>query len=122
MGVSRHSDPKRLVCLGKQACAKKRHMERPSDEERGALLAMLAAGKASAQKLTHARILLQAERRNKHREWEDARIAAALDVAVSTIAKVRRRLVAERQEVASVLLPPRREDARKPETARRGPI
>ena len=57
---------------------KKKYIVTLSDEERGALRAMITAGKASARKLTHARILLKAERRKKHREWEDTRIAGAL--------------------------------------------
>ena len=92
---------------------KKKYIVTLSDEERGALRAMIATGKASARKLTHARILLKAERRNKHREWEDTRIAGALDVAVSTIEKVRQRLVEEGLEAALVPRPPRREYARK---------
>jgi len=92
---------------------KKKYVVTLSDEERGVLRAMIAAGKASARKLMHARILLKAERRKKHREWEDTRIAGALDVAVSTIEKVRQRLVEEGLEAALVPRPPRREYARK---------
>ena len=88
---------------------KKKYVVTLSDEERGALRAMIAAGKASARKLMHARILLKAERRTGHREWEDTRIAAALEVAVSTIEKVRQRLVEEGLEAALVPRPPRRE-------------
>ena len=91
---------------------KKKYVVTLSDEERGALRAMIAAGKASARKLMHAQILLKAERRGQ-REWEDTRIAAALEVAVSTIKKVRQRLVEEGLEAALVPRPPRREYARK---------
>lgn len=92
---------------------KKKYVVTLSDEERGALRAMIAAGKASARKLTHARILLKAERRKERHEWEDTRIAGALDVSVSTIEKVRLRLVEEGLEAALVPRPPRREYARK---------
>ena len=92
---------------------KKKYIVTLKDEERGALRAMIATGKASARKLMHARVLLKAERRKKHREWEDTRIAAALEVSVSTIEKVRQRLVEEGFEAALVPRPPRREYARK---------
>ncbi|OGF03880.1 MAG: transposase [Candidatus Eisenbacteria bacterium RBG_16_71_46] len=98
---------------GKEACVKKKCVVTLSGEERAALQAMIASGKASARKLMHARILLKAERRDRHREWEDTRIAGALDVAVSTIEKVRQRLVEEGLEAALVPRPPRREYARK---------
>ena len=92
---------------------KKKYVVTLTDEERGALRAMITAGKGPARKLTHARILLKAERRHRHREWEDTRIAAALDVAVSTIEKVRQRLVEEGLEAALVPRSPRREYRRK---------
>src|SRR2546428_13112753 len=90
--MSRDPDAGRLIRPGKEACVKKKYVVTLSDEERGALRAMIAAGKASARKLMHARILLKAERRNRHREWEDRRIAGALDVAVSNLEKGRPRL------------------------------
>src|SRR3989442_12803823 len=108
-----HSASGRLIRSGKEACVKKNYIVTLSDEERGALRAMIAAGKASARKLMHARILLKAERRKRHREWEDTRIAGALDVAVSTIEKVRQRLVEEGLEADLVPRAPRREYARK---------
>src|SRR5256712_9533976 len=111
--MSRDPDAGRLIRPGKEACVKKKYIVTLDDEERGALRAMITAGKASARKLMHARILLKAERRKKHREWEDPRIAAALDVAVSTIEKVRQRLVEGGLEAALVPRPPRREYARK---------
>ena len=92
---------------------KKKYVVTLTDEERGALRAMITAGKGSARKLAHARILLKAERRKRQREWQDARIAAALDVAVSTIEKVRQRFVEEGLEAALVPRPPRREYDRK---------
>ena len=92
---------------------KKKYVVTLSDEERGALRAMIAAGKGSARKLMHARILLKAERRHGQREWEDSRIAAALEVAVSTIEQMRQRFVEEGLEAALVPRPPRREYRRK---------
>ena len=92
---------------------RKKYIVTLTDEERGALRGMIAAGKGAARKLTHARILLKAERRQQHREWEDARIAAALEVAVSTVENVRQRFVEESLEAALVPRPPRREYRRR---------
>ena len=92
---------------------KKKYIVTLTDEERAALRAMIAAGKGSARKLMHARILLKAERRQGQPEWEDGRIAVALEVAGSTIERVRQRLVEEGLEAALVPRPPRREYRRK---------
>ena len=92
---------------------RKKYIVTLTDEERGALRAMIAVGKGAARKLTHARILLKAERRKQHREWDDARIAAALEVAVSTVENVRQRFVEESLEAALVPRPPRREYRRR---------
>src|SRR3989442_10942550 len=117
-----HSASGRLIRSGKEACVKKNYIVTLSDEERGALRAMIAAGKASARKLMHARILLKAERRKRHREWEDTRIAGALDVAVSTIEKVGQRVVEEGLEAGLVARPPPRGDARQPGGKGGGPF
>ncbi len=113
MGLSRHSERGRLFRPGKEACVKKKYIVTLTDQERGALRAMIAAGKGPARKLTHARILLKAERRKRYREWEDTRIATAIDVAVSTVEKVRQRFVEEGLEAALVPRPSRREYPRK---------
>ena len=91
----------------------KKYVVTLTDEERGALQTMIAVGKGSARKLMHARVLLKAERRNRHPDWEDARIAAALDVAVSTVERVRKQLVEEGLDAALVRRTPRREYRRK---------
>jgi transposase len=59
--------------------------------ERGTVQRLVAAGTAPARTLTHARILLKADRDGPG--WPDARIAEALDVGLSTIARVRRAFV-----------------------------
>jgi transposase len=71
-----------------------------TDEERQNLHALLAAGKASAQKLTRARILLKADQAEGGPAWPDERIAEALDVGRATIARVRQRLVEQGLEAA----------------------
>jgi transposase len=91
----------------------KKYVVTLTDEERGALRAMIAVGKGSARKLMHARILLKAERRYRQPDWEDTRIAGALDVAVSTVERVRKQLVEEGLDAALVRRTPRREYRRK---------
>ena len=61
-----------------------------SDEQRSTLQHLLRGGTAPARKLTHARILLKADQ-----GLTDAAIAAALEVSVVTIWRVRRRFVTE---------------------------
>ena len=63
-------------------------------EERGELERLVAAGKAAARKLTHARILLLADT-TPGVERSDDDIVAALSVGPCTIARVRKRLVTE---------------------------
>jgi hypothetical protein len=46
-----------------------------TDEERQDLLALIAAGKAAAQRLAHARILLKADAAPGGPAWADGRIA-----------------------------------------------
>jgi len=71
-----------------------------TDEERAQLHHMLSAGKAAARKLTHARILLKADRNFEALEWTDAAISAALEVTPKTVANVRQAFVEEGLEVA----------------------
>lgn len=58
-------------------------------EEREQLAGLIAAGKAAARKLTHARILLKADQAEGGPGWTDQQIAEALDVSVATIERVR---------------------------------
>ncbi len=64
-----------------------------SDEERARLRTVMGHGVAPARTLTHARILLKADHGEAGPGWTDAAIAAALDVGLSTIARVRQRYV-----------------------------
>jgi hypothetical protein len=61
-------------------------------EERAALELLVSAGKGAARRLTHARILLQADTVAGGRQTDDE-IAAALGVGICTVGRVRRRLV-----------------------------
>src|SRR3954447_2168833 len=71
-------------------------------EEREQLQEMIAAGKASAKKLAHARILLKADAADGGPAWPDARIAEAAEVSVATVERVRQRFVEQGLEAALV--------------------
>ena len=78
----------------------KRYKVTLTDEERQELQALIAAGKAAARKLTHARIVLKADAAAGGPAWIDQRIAEALDVGVATVERVRQRFVEEGLEAA----------------------
>ena len=71
-------------------------------EERQGLQDLIAAGKAAAQKLAHARILLKADAAPDGSGWADDRIAEAVEVSVATVERVRRRFVEHGLEAALV--------------------
>jgi transposase len=71
----------------------KKYLVTLTGEERQSLQHLTTAGKASALKLTRARILLKADQAEGGLAWPDERIAEALDVGLSTIARVRQRFV-----------------------------
>jgi hypothetical protein len=54
---------------------------------------MITSGSAPARTLTHARILLKADQAEGGPAWTDDAIHDALDVSLSTIARVRERFV-----------------------------
>jgi transposase len=58
------------------------------EQQRHELRAMIAAGRGSARALTHARILLKADRGES-----DQAIAQAVEVSLRTVERVRRRFV-----------------------------
>jgi transposase len=69
-------------------------------EERRHLAALIAAGKAAARKLAHARILLHADAAPGGPAWTDQRIAAAVAVGHATVERVRQRFVEQGLEAA----------------------
>ncbi len=73
-------------------------------EERQGLHDLIAAGKAAAPKLAHARILLKADAADGP-AWPDGRIAEALEVSVPTIERVRQRFVEQGLDAALVRKP-----------------
>jgi transposase len=78
----------------------KKYVVTLTDEERQSLSELIALGKAAAQKLAHARILLKADAAPGGSAWADAQIADALDVGLSTVARVRQRLVEQGLDAA----------------------
>src|SRR4051794_8581062 len=50
-------------------------------------------GRAAARKLAHARVLLKVDEAEGGPGWGDAQVAEALDVGLSTVARVRQRFV-----------------------------
>ncbi len=71
-----------------------------TEDERTMLTTMINAGTAPARTLTHARILLKADQAPGAPAWPDQAIHDALDVGLSTIARVRERFVEESLEAA----------------------
>ncbi len=71
-----------------------------TDGDRLKLQAMIAAGKAAAKTLAHARIRLKADQADGGPAWPDHRIAEALEVSVATVERVRQRLVEHRLNAA----------------------
>jgi hypothetical protein len=65
-------------------------------EERNELKLLVAAGKAAARKLTHARILLLAD----GEDCLDEEIVSALGISLRTVERVRKRFVTEGLEAA----------------------
>jgi transposase len=62
-------------------------------DERQSLHDLIAAGKAAALKLAHARILLKADAAPDGPAWTDDRIAEAVEVNRTTVERVRQRFV-----------------------------
>jgi transposase len=68
--------------------------------EREHLHGLLAAGKAAAKRLAHARVLLKADAADGGPAWPDARIAEAVEVSTRTVERVRQRFVEQGLEAA----------------------
>jgi hypothetical protein len=69
-------------------------------DELQVLTALVSKGKAAARKLTHARILLQADAASDGPNWLDTQIEAALNVERTTVFRVREAFVEEGLEAA----------------------
>jgi transposase len=77
-----------------------------TETERISLHSLVAAGRAPARKLAHARILLKADTGPAGPGWRDVAIAQALEVSGPTVARVRRRYVEEGLDAALTHRPP----------------
>ncbi len=78
----------------------KKYVVRLSVEERSSLSAIIKTGRDAAGRLLKARILLKADVSVSGDGWSDERIAAALETSVSTVCRIRRRLVEHGLEAA----------------------
>ena len=78
----------------------KRYQVTLADEERQALVALISTGKASAHKLTRARILLQADQSPQGPSWSDQQIHQALHVGRLTVERTRQAVVEHGIEAA----------------------
>ena len=78
----------------------KTYVVRLDDAERALLTDLVSTGRAAARALTHARILLKADVGPDGPGWTDERIAAALEVGLRTVARVRETLVTEGLDAA----------------------
>ena len=78
----------------------KRYVVRLEASERESLQRLVSVGKGAARKLTHARILLQADQSAEGPAWTDVRIAEGLGVSTRTVEEIRRRCVEEGLESA----------------------
>lgn len=84
-----------------------------TSEERATLQQLISSGKAAAQKLSHARILLKADSSEDGPGWNDSAISKALDVGTATVERVRKRFVEEGLEAALGRHKPKRQYKRK---------
>lgn len=71
----------------------KKYIVRLTAEEKQQLEQLINQGKEAARKLTHARILLKANCSQEQGGWTDQAIHQAIDVSLSTIARVRQAFV-----------------------------
>lgn len=79
-----------------------------SSQERAELEALISTGKAAAKKLAHARVLLQVDESEQGPARADQETAAALNLSVRTIERVRQRFVEQGVEAALVPAPSKR--------------
>ena len=84
-----------------------------TEAERAWLHTLVSQGHASARRLTHARILLKANQGEAGPGWTDAAIAGALEVGLSTVARVRQRFAEAGLDAALDRKTPDREYRRK---------
>lgn len=79
---------------------RKKYLVTLTEAERQQLQGLIAAGKAAARRLIHARILLKADQGPFGPGWSDDAIAEAVEVSRLTIERVRKLFVEEGLEAA----------------------
>lgn len=92
--------------MGKEA----KYVVRLTSEERQTLQALVDRRQGSADKLLRARMFLKADVSDEGPGWPDAQIAEAFEVGLSTVHRLRQRLIEEGLDAALL---------RKPQSARR---
>lgn len=80
----------------------KRYIVELSGEERDELVELVSKGKAAARKITHARVLLQADESKNAPGWTDIQISEAFGIHANTIHDIRRRFVEDGLQAALV--------------------
>lgn len=83
------------------------------DTQRAELQQVIAAGRAPARHLAHARILLKADQSSDGPAWVDDAIADALEISQSTVSRVRKQFVEQGLAAALNRRMPRRPYTRK---------
>jgi transposase len=91
----------------------KKYVVRLTEEQRARLRTLIGRGSASARTLSRARILLKTNEGEGGPGWSDAAISEALEVGLSTVARVRERYVSEGLEATLTHKAPEREYRRK---------
>src|SRR6202171_3727740 len=91
-----------MLGRNREDSAMKKYKVTLTADERQFLHDLTAAGKASALKLAHARILLKADASADGPAWTDVRIAEAVEVNRTTVGQVRQRFVEQGVEAALV--------------------
>jgi transposase len=78
----------------------KRYVVELTSEEQDELAQLVSKGKAAARKITHARVLLQANESENGPAWTDKQISEAFGVHTNTIHDIRRRFVEDGLQAA----------------------
>jgi transposase len=82
-----------------------KYVVRLSSEERTSLEALVKTGKGAADKRLRAQVLLKADVGEEGPGWADSQIAEAFEVGLSTVHRLRQRLVEEGLDAALVREP-----------------
>ena len=76
----------------------KKYIVRLSQEERSELVALISKGRASAQKIKHANVLLKVDAAGP--DWSDEQAGEAFECAPRTVFSIRQRFVEQGLEAA----------------------